>query len=181
MANTKKIFTVQNLAEKLRQAKGLILTDYSGLNVGQINKLRGEIKKAGGEFEVVKNTLLCLAAESSKFQSASWRTSSKLVGPTAALWIYAEEFSPLKVLEDFRRQTELPKIKFGFWEGEEIGLERIRELASLPSLAELQTKLITILHSPTSCFVWMLNTNIAKLIFILKSACQLAGREGGEN
>ena len=185
MPTTKKILTVQNLAEKFKQAKGLILTDYSGLNVEQINKLRGEIEKAGGEFEVVKNTLLCLAAKSTQYaiskesREASIR-NTQLEGPSAALWLYKEDFSPLKALDNFIKQTELPKIKFGFWEGELIDLERIKELASLPTLPALQAKLVATLQSPTSCFVWMLNANIAKLIFILKSACQLAGMRGGE-
>jgi len=111
MPNTKKIFTVQNLAEKFKQAKGLILTDYSGLSVSQINSLRNKIKKAGGEFEVVKNTLVCLAAKSSKLQASV----SQITGPTAALWLYEENLSPLKELSNFIKQTELPKIKFGFW------------------------------------------------------------------
>jgi len=165
MAKTKKIFTVQNLAEKFKQAKGVVLTDYSGLNVSQINDLRKEIKKAGGEFEVVKNTLICLAAESSKFQAPS----SKLTGPTAALWIYSEDFSPLKILDNFIRQSELPKIKFGFWEGEEIGKERISELANLPGIDQLRGQLLAFLQSPTSRLANALSWNLKKLILVLKA------------
>jgi len=173
MANTKKIFTVQNLAEKFKQAKGLILSDYSGLNVDQINKLRGEIKKAGGEFEVVKNNLLRLAAKNSQLFSIS---NFQLEGPTAALWLYNQDFSPLKVLDNFIRQTELPKIKFGFWEGEEIAQERISELANLPGKEQLRAKLVGLFQSPLSQFLRVLNFNTAKLIFILKTKA-----EGGEN
>lgn len=165
MAKTKKIFTVQNLAEKFKQAKGVVLTDYSGLNVSQINDLRKEIKKAGGEFEVVKNTLICLAAESSKFQAPS----SKLTGPTAALWIYSEDFSPLKILDNFIRQNELPKIKFGFWEGEEIGKERISELANLPGIDQLRGQLLAFLQSPTSRLANALSWNLKKLTLVLKA------------
>jgi len=171
MPTTKKIFAVQNLAEKFKQAKGLILADYSGLNVGQMNELRREVKKAGGEFEVVKNTLLRLAAESSKLQVPG----SKLSGPTVALWIYQEDFSPLKVLDSFIKRSGLPKIKFGFWQGEEISLERISQLANLPGLSELQAKLVSLLQSPSSCLIWALNSNLAKLVFILR-----AKAEGGE-
>ena len=170
MTNTKKIFTVQNLAEKFRQAKGLILTDYSGLKVSQINELRNKIKKAGGEFEVVKNTLICLAAENSKFQIPN----SKLGGPTAALWLYTEEFSPLKVLEDFRRQEELPKIKFGFWEEEEIDEKRINELANLPGIDQLRGQLLAFLTSPTFRLANVLSWNLKKLILVLKA-------KGGEH
>jgi len=171
MPTTKKILTVQNLASKFKQAKGLILTDYSGLKVSQINELRNEIKKTGGEFEVIKNTLLCLAAETSKFEFQN----SNLTGPTAVLWIYNQDLSSLKALDNFIKRTELPKIKFGFWEGKQISPERIKELANLPEFSELQAYLISFLQSLPCQLVWVLNNNIAKLIFILK-----AKGEGGE-
>jgi len=176
MPNTKKIFTVQNLAEKFKQAKGLILTDYTGLNVGQINKLRGEIKKAGGEFEVVKNNLLRLAIQNSQAPNANLQ----LEGPTAALWLYEEDPSPLKILDNFIKNSELPKIKFGFWRGEQIGVERIKELASLPSISELQTRLVSLLQSPPLRLVRALNFNMTKLVLVLKSASE-AKKGGGEN
>jgi len=169
MPNTKKIFTVQNLAEKFRQAKGLILTDYSGLKVNQINKLREEIKKAGGEFEVVKNNLLRLAAESSQPSS-----NFQLKGPTAALWLYTQDFSPLRILDNFIKQTKLPKIKFGFWEREEINEKKITELANLPGIDQLRGQFLAFLQSPTFRLTNALSWNLKKLILVLKA-------KGGEN
>ncbi|TSC53649.1 MAG: ribosomal protein L10P, partial [Microgenomates group bacterium LiPW_31] len=166
MVPQRKIFTVQNLAEKLKQAKAFVLTDYSGLDVAQINELRREVKKSGGEFEVVKNTLLRLAA---KTGLPRIRQLTDLQGPTAALWLYSEDLTPLKALSNFIQKTELPKVKFGFWQGELISIERIKELMTLPSLAELQAKLINTLKSPTFGLVNSLNWNIQKLVFILKA------------
>jgi len=165
MPNTKKIFTVQNLAEKLKQAKGLILTDYSGLNVSQINNLRKEIKKAGGEFEVVKNNLIRLAAQNSQLATNDWQ----LTGPTAALWIYNQDLSPLKILDNFIKQTELPKIKFGFWEGEVLEKEKISQLANLPGIDHLRAQLLASLQSPTFRLANALSWNLKKLILVLKA------------
>jgi len=170
MPSTKKILTVQNLEEKFKQAKGLILSDYSGLSVEQINKLRGEIKKAGGEFEVVKNNLLRLAAKNFQFSISNFQ----LGGPTAALWLYNEDFSPLKALNNFIKQTEMPKIKIGFWEGEELGLERIIQLANLPGIDQLRGQLLAFLTFPTLRLANALNWNLKKLILVLKA-------RGGEN
>jgi len=170
MPSTKKIFTVQNLEEKFKQAKGLILADYSGLSVEQLNKLRGEIKKAGGEFEVTKNTLLRLAAKNSQFSISNFQ----LEGPTAALWLYNQDFSPLRVLDNFIKQTEMPKIKFGFWEGEKLSLERITELANLPGIEQLRRQLLAFLTFPTSRLANILSWNLKKLILVLKA-------RGGEN
>jgi len=165
MPNTKKIFTVQNLAEKLKQAKGVILTDYSGLNVSQINNLRKEIKKAGGEFEVVKNNLIRLAAQNSQLVTTDWQ----LTGPTAALWIYNQDLSPLKILDNFIKQTELPKIKFGFWEGEVLEKEKISQLANLPGIDQLRAQLLASLQSPTFRLANALSWNLKKLILVLKA------------
>ena len=167
MPNQRKIFIVQNLTEKLKQAKALILSDYSGLNVSQINELRKEIKKAGGEFEVVKNTLLRLAAKNAA--GGGRANFQSLAGPTAALWVYDDDLTPLKILNNFIKQTSLPKIKFGLWEKEPISLERIKELARLPSLSELQAKLLAALQSPTFGLVKALNWNIRRLVYILKA------------
>jgi len=165
MPNTKKIFTVQNLAEKFKQAKGLVLTNYSGLNVSQINDLRKEIKKAGGEFEVVKNNLIRLATQDSQLPTTDWQ----LTGPTAALWIYNQDLSPLKILNNFIKQTELPKIKFGFWEGEKISEEKISQLANLPGIDQLRAQLLASLQSPTFRLANALSWNLKKLILVLKA------------
>jgi len=170
MPNTKKILTVQNLTEKFKQAKGVIFADYSGLKVSQINELRSKIKKSGGEFEVVKNALLRLAGENSKHEIQN----SKLSGPTATLWLYSEDFSPLKAFEEFRKQTELPRIKFGFWGEEEISEEKIRELASLPGISQLRAQLLASLQSPPFRLANALSGNLKKLILVLKA-------KGGEN
>jgi len=159
MVPQRKLLTVDNLAEKIKQAKAMILSDYSGLNVAQISELRRDVKKAGGEFEVVKNTLLRLAAKD---------ISLDLTGPTACLWLYQEDLTPLKALNTFIKKADLPKIKFGFWQGQPITLEKIKELANLPGLEELKAKLVAVLQSPFYGLHSGLNGNIRKLVYILK-------------
>lgn len=168
MPTSKKIFTVQNLTEKLKQAKSLILADYQGLNVAQMAELRRAIQKAGGEFEVVKNTLLYLASENSKLQTPSSRLQLK--GPTAALWIYEENLAPLKALNDFIKENGLPKIKLGFWDDKQISPERIKELAHLPGLEELRAKLIGVIRSPALGLVNGLGWNLRQLTLVLREA-----------
>ena len=165
MPTQKKIFTVQNLTEKFKQAKGLVLTDYSGLDVNQINNLRMEVKKAGGEFEVVKNRLLSRAASEAKHQA----TNLELTGQTAALWVYENDPAPLKALNEFIKKSDLPKIKTGFWEGILLSKEKIKELVNLPGLKEMQAKLIAALQSPLYGLANTLGWNIRKLILILEA------------
>lgn len=165
MPTSKKIFTVQNLTEKFKESKGLVLADYCGLDVGQMNELRRAIKKAGGEFEVVKNTLLRLASENYQLPI----TNCQLQGPTAALWVYEEDTAPLKALDQFIAKASLPKIKSAFWNGELISIERVRELANLPSLNELKAKLVGTLQSPTHGLINALEWNMQKIVLVLNA------------
>lgn len=165
MPTQRKIFTVQNLTQKLKDAKALVLADYQGLTVEQMANLREQVKEVGGELEVVKNRLLERA-----FKDGKWEVGSgKLTGPTAALWIYKEDLSPLKALDNFIQKTDLPKIKFGFWGQELISAERIKELARLPTMKELKAKLGGVLQSPTLGLTNALNWQLKKLILLLKA------------
>ena len=170
MKKSQKFFTVDNLKEKLKAAKALVLTDYSGLKVDQINHLRQDIKKSGGEFEVVKNTLLGKASADSELKMEK----GQLEGNTAALWLYSEDLTPLKTLDAFIKKNELPKLKFGFWDKTLIEAEKIQELANLPSLIELQARLVSFLKAPLSGLTYNLKGNLFKLVYLLKA-------KGGEN
>jgi len=178
MKKSQKFFTVDNLKEKLKAVKALILTDYSGLKVEQINQLRQDIKKSGGEFEVVKNTLLNKASENSELKIEK----DKLEGNTAALWLYSDDLAPLKTLAAFIKKNELPKLKFGFWDKGLIETEKIKELANLPSLTELQARLVGFLKSPLSGLTYNLKGNLFKLVYLLKArGFTLSEAKGGEN
>ena len=170
MKKSQKFFTVDNLKEKIKATKALILTDYSGLKVDEINQLRQDIKKNGGEYEVIKNTLLYKASENSdlKFEK------DKLEGNTAALWLYSDDLSPLKALDTFIKKNNLPKLKFGFWDKDLIEVEKIKELANLPGLEELRGKLIGFFKSPLFGLTYNLKSNLFKLTYLLKA-------KGGEN
>jgi large subunit ribosomal protein L10 len=170
MPSSKKILAVQNLTEKVKLTKALILTDYSGLKVGQISELRTELRKVGAEYEVVKNNLLSLALK-----------GEPLTGPTAALWVYqADDVTPLKTLAAFIKKNELPKIKMGFWDKELISAEKVMQLANLPGIDELKAKLVGIINSPIYRLVYTLNGNLQKLVFILGAASTqvTAAKEG---
>lgn len=170
MKKSQKFFTVDNLKEKAKLAKALILTDYSGLNVEQINQLRTEIKKDGGEYEVVKNNLLKIATKETVLDLKE----QKVDGVTAALWLYSDDVKPLKTLDAFIKKNERPVVKFGFWGKDLLDETKFKELASLPGLEELRGKLVGSLKSPLFILAYNLKFNLSKLVFILKA-------KGGEN
>ncbi|HUV43164.1 MAG TPA: 50S ribosomal protein L10 [Patescibacteria group bacterium] len=165
MVKQDKVYTVQNLTEKLKQAKAVVLADYHGLKVSQMAELRRNIKKNGGEFEVIKNTLLGRAAEESQIKIEP----DVLQGPTVVLWAYEDQISPLKTLVDFTKANNLPKIKFGLLDQVIIPVEKIKQLASLPSKEELKAKFVGVLQSPLYGLNQALSWNLKKLVFILKA------------
>lgn len=165
MVKSDKVYTVQNLIEKLKQAKAVVLADYHGLKVSQIAELRQNVKKAGGEFEVVKNTLLNRAADETKIKI----DPEALQGPTAVLWAYEDQIVPLKALMDFVKVNDLPKIKFGLLDQVVTPLERIKYLANLPTKEELKVKLVRTFQSPLFGLNNALSWNLRKLVYVLKA------------
>jgi len=173
ISKNQKILAVQNLTEKFKQAQALVLTDYTGLKVNQINKLRDEIKEAGGEFEVVKNSLLHLAAKDYHSQDKF----KDLENPTAVLWLYKKNPTPLKALDTFIKENDQPQIKFGFWQQDFLNPEKVIELAHLPGLKELRGQFVGQLKAPLSRLNYVLKDNLQKLVFILKEVSKNGRQE----
>ena len=94
MPNKKNIEQVKELSESFSRAKAIYFTEYHGLNVGDITKLRSEFFKADVEFKVAKNTLIKLAAEENKIDGLE----EILKGSTALAIAYEEPVSPAKVM-----------------------------------------------------------------------------------
>lgn len=165
MPTQRKIFTVQNLTEKIKKTKTLLLADYRGLTVSQMADLRSKIKKAGGELKVVKNRLFSRAAKEAKVKVSE----EALEGPTAVLWAGENEIETIKALHLFSQEAGLPKIKFGLFQGEPVSLEKIKTIAQLPGLEALRAKLVGLLHSPPSGLVNVLSGNLRNLVLVLKA------------
>lgn len=169
MPSQKNINEVEKLKDQIKKAKTVVLTDYKGLNVDKLTKLRQKIKNVGGEFKVTKNTLLKIALKNTRCSIKNQHpVLGELSGPTAILFSFEDELTPLKTLYDFAQENELPKIKFGFLEDRLVEQDRLIELAKLPSKKDLQAKLVGVLNSPTYGLVYVLKANINNLVGVLK-------------
>ena len=89
MPSEKKIQIVEQLKEKLAKAKGVVLTDYQGLSVPEVEVLRKSLQEAGAKYQIVKNTLLNLALKDSGHEPRAM--SYELTGPTAVVLSYEDE------------------------------------------------------------------------------------------
>lgn len=167
MPNEKKIKIVKELKESLSEAKGLVLTEYQGLSVPEVEVLRRSLREAGANYQVVKNTLLNLALKGSDLQVTV--NDLRLVGPTAVVLSREDEIKPLKALYDFAKEHKHLKIKGGIFEGAFLVAEKLREIAELPNREELLAKLLGMIQSPIVRLVNVGKGNQRNLVGVLRA------------
>jgi large subunit ribosomal protein L10 len=139
---------VEEIAEKLQKSKSTIVTDYRGLNVKQMNELRKQLREAGVEFQVLKNTLTRRAAEKVNMSELN----EHLTGPTAIAFSYDDVVAPAKILHNFAKENKALEIKGGMVEGKAVTLDEIKALAELPSREGLLSMLLSVLQAPIRNF-----------------------------
>ena len=144
---------VTTLAGKLSKAPTIYVTDFTGLNVAQITQLRRKLSAAGAEYAVVKNTLARRALADAKIGGID----SHLDGPTALVLAGADPSVAAKILSDFAKEHEKPKVRAGLVEGKTVSPEQVKQLAALPSKPELLAQLAGAMQGPLAGFVGALN------------------------
>lgn len=168
MAKTRqqKEETVKELTEKIGRAKAVVFADYKGMNMKQLSDLRDKLREVQGEFAVTKNTLL---------QKALSVTS--LEGPTATLFAYDDEISPIKILVKAFKDLSLGKVKKGFLGDTALDEAKILQLATLPTKDELRGKTVGVLVAPLQGILSVLQGNLRNLVYALS---EIQKAKGGE-
>ncbi|MFF2094484.1 50S ribosomal protein L10 [Paenibacillus sp. NPDC058174] len=152
MANAKiiqeKQQAVETITAKLRESSSTVVADYRGLNVAQVTELRKQLREAGVEFQVLKNSLVRRATEAAELTDLN----EILVGPTAIAFGGEDAVAPAKILNDFAKKNDALKLKGGVVEGKVVGHEQIKALAELPSRDGLLSMLLSVLQAPVRNF-----------------------------
>lgn len=152
MANAKVIEAkqqaVQDIAEKLRGSATTVVADYRGLTVSQVTELRKQLREAGIEFQVLKNTLVRRATAAAELSELD----EVLSGPTAIAFSREDAVAPAKILHDFAKKNEALEIKGGVVEGRVVDVDQIKALATLPSREGLLSMLLSVLQAPMRNF-----------------------------
>lgn len=140
MANPKNIEQkekeVKELAEKMKNAGLVLLTDYRGINVEDVTNLRKTVREANAEYCVIKNNITRRA-----LQECGFDLGDSLVGPTAVIMTGEEYLPTLKAIYKYSKTNDFYKIKAGVLEGKVATIEELTTLAVLPSREELIAKL----------------------------------------
>ena len=144
---TKKV-QVEEIAEKFKAAASVVVVDYRGLTVGQATELRKQLREAGVEFKVYKNTLTRRAAEIAGLEGIN----EFLTGPNAIAFSNEDVVAPAKIINEFAKKNEALEIKAGIIEGNVSSVEDVKALAELPSREGLLSMLLSVLQAPVRNF-----------------------------
>ena len=139
---------VTKLANKIKEAKLVLLTDYRGINVEDVTGLRAELRKSNTEYTVIKNNITRRALA----EAGITGLEDKLVGPTAVIMSNEDYLEPSKIIYKFTKNNEYYKIKGGVIDGKVMTAEEIVTLAKLPSKETLLSMLAGALLANISKF-----------------------------
>ncbi len=145
---------VEDIKEKIANAKSFLLIDYKGITVGQDTLLRKEYRENGCSYEVLKNSLLKIALNDMGYT----QFDASLKGPTAVAMANTDDISaPARIAFAKAREFRKMTIKCGLADGEFLGQEQCRELALLPNKETLIAQLLGMLQAPIASFARVLD------------------------
>jgi large subunit ribosomal protein L10 len=169
---------VAELTERLKTTDTLIVADYRGLTMTQIDDLRSELLKHGARFSVVKNTLTRRAAEA----AGADLVLGLLEGPTAIAFLEAngDPVAVAKALADAARTTRVLAVRGGLLEGGELSAEDVANLATLPPADVLRAQLVGALAGSLTTVVGLFAAPMRDLVGVLQARIDQLEAQGGE-
>ena len=159
---------VNELCEKLKNSCAGVIVSYKGITVADDTKLRKELREAGVDYFVVKNTLLRRAAELAGIEGLD----SVLEGSTAIALSKEDHVAAARILCKFADEKDFYKVKIGFVEGKVISKEEVHALAKLPSKEVLIAKVLGGLNAPITGFATVLNGTLKGLVVALNAIAE---------
>ena len=161
----KKEAVVDSIKEKLEASQSVVLIDYRGLTVAEVTELRNQMREAGVEYQVLKNTMIKRAAEKAGIEGLD----PILEGPTAVAFGINDPVAPAKLLTKFAKDTKKITIKGGVLAGNAIDVAAVENLAKLPSKEELIAKILGSLNAPITGLVMVLSGVTSKFVRTLEA------------
>ena len=168
----KKLIT-EELSKQVGASPFVLMTDYTGLTVAQFADLRKKLRGVNAECHVVKNTMLRLAAKTAGLPSVD----SALSGMTAIVFgiAKADVSAAAKVLKDFAKETQKPKIKLGLLGQQVLQAAEVAAVADLPSLDVLRAQLVGLLQTPATRIAVVLGAPASQIARVTKAHADKQG------
>ena len=176
MNRTEKASFVADLRERISRAPVVYLTDFTGLDVKSITKLRRTLRASGAEYVVVKNRLAKLAFSETELPNVF----DGLEGPTGMVFGYEDVIAPAKALTEFAREHDRkPVFKVGILDRKVLQADQIDRLARLPSREQLLAQLAGAMSAPTAMLVMALEAKLQEMAGLVDALREKRLAEGG--
>ena len=160
-----KAETIGAVPKRFVSAKMAVVTEYRGLTVAQMTRLRREIRDASGEYQVIKNTLVRRALDGTVFRDLE----KLLEGPNGWVFAYDDPVVLSKALVKFADDHDKLAIKGGVFEGQFMDTAAVKALSQMPSKPELQAKLLAMMNAPATQLVRLMQEPGARVVRLLES------------
>ena len=157
---------VKVLVEDMNSAKSLVMTNYQGLTVKELEELRSKMREQGVIYKVIKNTLFEVARSKSELKDIEIEEQN---GQVAIAFGMEDEVSPAKTVFDFSKGHKSMEILAGILDGKYLAKIEVEALAKLPSRDELLAKTVGTIKAPITGFVNVLAGNLRGLLNVLNS------------
>ena len=157
MPTVQKESIVDEIKERLTASGGIIMADYRGLTVKEMQELRVKVRASGADLKIYKNRLTQIALR----ELAMPALDEYLTGPTALVFMDEDPVAPAKALQDFAKGHQALEIKGALVQNQVVDSATVRAIASLPSREELVAKLMGMLLSPIRGFMGMANAPVS--------------------
>jgi large subunit ribosomal protein L10 len=176
MLKSDKERIVAELTERLQNAESLIVADYRGLTMSEIDALRTELLRHGARFSVVKNTLTRRAAEAAGADALL----ALLEGPTAIAFLESDgdPVAVAKALNDAARTTRVIAVRGGVLEGNAISEDDVKSLATLPPVDMLRGQVLGAITAPLTAIVGLFTAPLQNLVGLIDARIEQLGGSG---
>jgi large subunit ribosomal protein L10 len=167
MAQAYKIDEVKQIKERLENAKSIVLIDYKGINIEEVDELRNRMRNANVDYFVSKNTFIKIALNDLGITALD----DSLIGPTAVALSLEDEVAPAREMAKFKKDItsdkDFPSFKIGYVAGELMDSEQLVKLSKLPSKEALISMVLQGFNAPISGFVGALSGIIRNFVYTI--------------
>ena len=160
-----KLDRVGEISESLKDAKGVYMTDFTGLSVEQITNLRREFRNANVNFVIVKNTLAKISAEKVGMKDMV----PYLAGPTGLAISNDDPIAPVRVIVDFQKKHQKPTLKAAIVEGKVLDESQASALKDIPTRDVLLGQVVSGIAAPLTGLVGGLQGILRNLVYVLNA------------
>jgi large subunit ribosomal protein L10 len=164
---------IADFAERVQEAEAVIITDYRGLDVAEISQLRRNLREAGAQLRVIKNSLAQRAFDAAGIEIPE----EMLLGPTAVALLFDDLSGPAKALLKCAKNTERLSIKGGLMQGTVLDEGGVKALSTLPTRDELLSLVLGVFVAPQRDFVTVMQAPLRDFVGVLRAHVDAAEAE----